>query len=342
MISILNKKIPTKNSPPVYIHIYYLMLSVTFCYLYFHKFVANADFHGVLSSGGIYAVLNFEAVKPLQYRILIPLIFKLISLFHLIPDKPAFFLLIIILTHFILLSFYFLLNRYFVSKEHNWWLAPVILYPMFWNFIILNGQFFYMDFSILLIIIIGIYSIVTQKNNLLILIFFLGVLNHPSAGYLGISFLLYNYRTLFRLKTILYSAALGVIYIGVLSVMDLIFPDTGGYFVLYNLERNLSLFHTLPVYMLVRDAIFNFGGLYFFVFILFFSAVWKKFRSPLLYINLTIIPYVVSVWISFSIEEMRNYIAIIPFIVLVFLIYLSSIKNSYLKPLDAIKSDLNE
>lgn len=342
MTSFLNKNFPTEKYPPVIIHIYYLMVSLTFCYLYYHKFIVKADFYGAYSSGGIYAVLNFEAVRPIQYRILIPLVFKVLTVFKLIPDKAAFFILTIALTYFILLAFYFLLNKYFVNRLHNWWVAPIIIYPMLWNYIILNGQFFFMDFSILLIMITGFYAIVTKKNNLLLFIFFLGVLNHPSVGYLVISFLIFNYKSLFRLKTILYASAMAVIYIGVLTAMDKIFPDTGGYFVLYNLNRNLSLFYTLPAHILIRDAVFNFGGLHLFLFFLFIGGLWKKFRSPFMYINLTMIFYVISVFISFSIEEIRNYVAIIPFITMTFLIYISNFEKSFLKPLDAIKSDSSQ
>ncbi len=340
MIGILNKKYPNDNFPPILIHIYYLMISFTLCYLYYHKLIAKANFISPDSSGGIYAVLNFEAIKPIQYRILIPFIFKAVQtvvfLVKTIPDKALFFIITIGLCYLILVSFYFLLNEYFKSKAMNCWLASIIIYPMIWNYVIMNGQFFYMDFSILLIIILGFYCIVKENYGWLLIVFLLGVLNHPSVGYLIIAFLLYNYRKLLNPKTIIYAAAMGIMYIGIYKFMDYIFPSTAGYFVIYNLPRNLSLIHILPVHIIMRDLLFNFGGLHIFIIVFLLAGTWKKYRGPMLYINLVIVPYVISVFINFSIEEIRNYITIIPFVLILALLFLSTFENSFLKPVERL------
>ncbi|HAX49043.1 MAG TPA: hypothetical protein PK605_05425 [Ignavibacteria bacterium] len=340
MIKFLNKKYPNDNYPSVLIHIYYLMISLTFCYIYYHKFITKADFYSASSSGGIYAVLSGEALKPVQYRILIPLLFKgvqtVIFLVKAIPDGALFFLITIALCYMILFSFYMLLGQYFKGKAMNCWMASIIIYPMIWNLIIMNGQFFYMDFSLLLIMILGFYCVVSEKYNWLIAVFFLGVLNHPSAGYLIPAFLLYNYRKLLKPRTIIYTVIMSALYIGTYKIMDMYFPSTEGYFVIYNLPRNLSMFYVLAPHIILRDIFFNFGGLHFFVLIFFLSGVWKKFRGPLLYVNLVIVPYVVSVFVNFSIEEIRNYVAIIPFVLIVSLLFLSSFDNSFLKPVERL------
>ena len=340
MIKYLNKKYPNDNYPSILIHIYYFMISLTLCYLYYHKFISRADFFSPTSSGAIYAVLDGVAIKPIQFRILIPLLFKAVQsfifIFKTIPDKALFFLITIMLCYMILFSFYLLLGQYFKGRAMNCWLSAIIIYPMIWNFVIMNGQFFYMDFSILLIIILGFYSIVSEKYNWLLVVFFLGVLNHPSVGYLIIAFLLYNYNKLLKPKTILYTVVMSVMYIGIYRLMDSYFPATAGYFVIYNLPRNLSLFTLLPIHIILRDALFNFGGLHIFILIFLFSGAWKKYRSPLLYVNLVIIPYVISVLINFSIEEIRNYITIIPFVIILTLLFLSSFENSFLKPVDRL------
>jgi len=340
LIKFLNKKYPNDNYPSVLIHIYYLMISLTFCYIYYHKFITKADFYSASSSGGIYAVLSGEALKPVQYRILIPLLFKgvqtVIFLVKAIPDGALFFLITIALCYMILFSFYMLLGQYFKGKAMNCWMASIIIYPMIWNLIIMNGQFFYMDFSLLLIMILGFYCVVSEKYNWLIAVFFLGVLNHPSAGYLIPAFLLYNYRKLLKPRTIIYTVIMSALYIGTYKIMDMYFPSTEGYFVIYNLPRNLSMFYVLAPHIILRDIFFNFGGLHFFVLIFFLSGVWKKFRGPLLYVNLVIVPYVVSVFVNFSIEEIRNYVAIIPFVLIVSLLFLSSFDNSFLKPVERL------
>lgn len=345
MVKFFNKRFPTEKYPNIIIHIYYLMLSATFCYLYYHKFINHADFYGTQSSGGIYAVLKFEAIKPIQFRILIPFVYKAIQsvvfILHPIADKPLFFLLTIGMCYLILLSFYFLLNEYFKSKAMNCWLASVIIYPMMWNFVIMNGQFFYMDFSVLLIIILGFYCIVSGKYNWLLLVFFLGLLNHPSVGYLIPAFLLFNYKKLLKKKTIIYTVIMTGMYLGAYKILNDIFASNHGYFIIFNLPRNLELYKELPLHIIGRDALFNFGGLHIFLIVFLFSGVWKRYKGPMLYINLIIIPYVLSVLINFSIEEIRNYIAIIPFIVILALLFLSTFDNPFLKVTDKVQPNPN-
>ena len=333
-MKILDKKLFGAKYPPLIVHIYYFIISVTFSYLYGVKFLPSADFYSPLSTGGIFAVLNGTAVKPVQFRILIPLIFKALSIFSFLNYKILFVIISVVLTYFILISFYALLNCYFKDKIVNSWLPPVIIYPMVWNYILLNGQFFFMDFSVLLFIILGSYFILKEKNISLLILFFLGTLNHPSVGYLIIAFALFNYKKFFKFKTIIYGGAMAIIYIVVYKVMDKIYPGDQGYFILYNLPYNLSLFHILSPLRLLKIGALNFGALHIFFLFFFLSGRWKKFNGPKMYINLTLIPYIVSVWLMFSIHEIRNYIAIIPFFLIPCLMYLSTLENSLLKPVD--------
>jgi hypothetical protein len=340
LINFLNKRFPKDNYPPILIHIYYILISITFCYLYYHKFIVKADFYGNESSGGIYAVLNSEAIKPAQYRLLVPYIFKVVQsgffIFHSIPDKALFFLLTILFCYLILLSFYFLLNEYFKSKATNCWLAPIIIYPMVWNFVIMNGQFFFMDFTVLLIIILGIYAIVSRQNGWLIFIFLFGVINHPSVGFLIPAYLLFNYNRLLKVKTIIYAAVMCLLFSGIIKIMDVYFSSNKGYFVIFNLPRNLGIADIIPVHIIIRDLLFNFGGLHLIILLFIFNGLWKRYKGPMLYINIVMIPYVISVLVNFSIEEIRNYIAIIPFVMITFLLFLSTFQNSFLKPVDRV------
>lgn len=340
MLKFLNKRFPTDSFPELIVHIYYFMSSAAFCYIYYHKFVEKGDFYTHLSSAGIYPVLEGTAVKPMQFRLLIPYVFKLlkvfIGLFHTISDRNLFFLMIIFMCYFILVAFYFLLNEYFRSRAVNAWLAVVIIYPMIWNFVILNGQFFYMDFSVLLIIILGYYFIVSEQPKLLFLVFVIGLFNHPSVGYLIPAYLFFNYRKLLRKETIIYTLIMAVVYVATYKILDRVYPSDEGYFVLYNLPRNLSLFHDLPLHIILRDFVLVFGGLHFLVLLLFITGIWKKYRGPMLYISLVIVPYVVSVFINFSIEEIRNYIAILPFVLMPALLLLASFDNSFLRVTDKV------
>lgn len=341
-MKILNIKLPNERSPSVIIHIYYLMIAITFTYLYYHKFIQGADFYNPVSPGGIFAVANFESVKPLQFRILIPLIFKGLSMLHIVPPKLLFFFINTGLAYLILVSFYFLLGRYFKSKAMNCWLSPIIIYPMIWNLVIMNGQFFYMDFALLLSMIIGFYCIVAKKPNWLLFTFFIGLLNHSGVVYLIMSYLLFNYKELFRIKTIIYSTSLVVIFFGVIAVLNLLLPnDAGGTMLVNNSMRNFSLLWEHPPHLLLRDLFFNFGGLHFIVLLFLVKGLWKRFKGPLLYVNLMIIPFLISMFFTFSIEEMRNYAVIIPNVVLLSLMFLSTFDNNFLRPIDTEGNEIS-
>ena len=338
----LNIKFPNERSPSLIIHIYYLMIAITFTYLYYHKFVQGADFYNPTSPGGIIAVANFESMKPIQLRILIPMIFKALSMLQLVPPKLLFFFINTGLAYLILFSFYFLLGRYFKSKAMNCWLAPIIIYPMIWNLIIMNGQFFYMDFALLLSMIAGFYFIVAKKPNWLLLTFFIGLLNHSGVIYLIMSYLLFNYRELFKIKTIIYSTSMVVIFFGVIYAISYFLPkDTTGQNLVNNSMRNLNLLFEHPPHLLLRDLFFNFGGLHFIVLLFLVKGLWKRFKGPLLYVNLMIIPFLISMFFTFSIEEMRNYAVIIPNVVLLSLMFLSTFDNNFLRPIDTEGNEIS-
>jgi hypothetical protein len=129
---------------------------------------------------------------------------------------------------------------------------------------------------------------------------------------------------------------MSVVYIAAYRIMDKIYPSEGGYFILYNLPRNLSLFGILSTHIIARDIFFNMGGLHFFFLLYIFSGLWKRYRGPMLYINLVVFPYVLSVLFMFSIDDLRNYITIIPFIVIGCLLYLSTFENSFLRPTEKL------
>jgi hypothetical protein len=95
-----------------------------------------------------------------------------------------------------------------------------------------------------------------------------------------------------------------VLYVGIYKFMDYIFSATG-YFIIYNLPRNLRISDIISFHIIVRDILFNFGGLHFLTLIFLLSGLWKRYKGPMLYINIVIVPYVISVLINFSIEEIR-------------------------------------
>jgi hypothetical protein len=314
----------------IFFIIYYFLFSLTFCYLYYQKLVVKADFYSYDSSSGIYAVLNFEAIKVLQYRLLVPFVFKILSLVFPFGDKAVYFLLTVIQTFIIIFVFYHLLNEYFVDRKFNAVIAPVIIYPMVWNYIILNGQLFYVDFSILIFILLGYLFIVRDETRLLLLTFLAGCFNHDSVGFLIVMYLLYNYNKIFTRKVLLTAALMSAIFIAIKYTLSIVFIDNYGVSFRLNHIRNYEHIFEIPLHRNIRNILLIYGGLHILVIIVIRNKVWQRISFSKLAINLTIIPYILVIYFIHSIEEVRNYIASIPFVLIPFLIFLSTIKRSFL------------
>ena len=199
----IKKNIFTRYPSRVLQSIMYLLLSITFCFLYFHKFVVDEDFYRVGWQSGIYTVLAFNAPKYCQFRLLFPLIFKIVAVVTHIGNKGVFFILIIAQTYIIIEIFYRILNEYFVDKTINSLLAPFILYPMVWTFIILNDIYLYYDFTMLLLILLSYLLIIKRKNFWLILLFFIGNFNHNSIAFVILICIIAIYIIIQRLLILL-------------------------------------------------------------------------------------------------------------------------------------------
>lgn len=325
---------------PLGVHIYYTLMSVTICYVYYHKFVARADFYDKLSSGGIFAILSFDSATPVQYRILTPFFYKALqTIFFFVSYKPVYLILITVTVYLIIISWYYVLNVYFSDKQTNSWIAPIILYPAAWNLIILNGQFFNYDFSLLLIMILGFFFILKRQNLYLLLTILIGTFNHDSVIFLIFTYALFNIKNLFKAKTLFYTLLYLAVYLVLIFMLQELFKnnrsdymDTVGaeHFFYNSFNRNLSLLIEFKFHIIVRDIVFNFGGMLLISFLLFFRLRIPLLKSRYFYVLLIIIPYIFVVFYRAGIEEMRNYNAIIPFVTILFLSIFSNLKGSFL------------
>lgn len=315
----------------IQIAVYYFLLSLTFCYTYYQKIGVNSDFYSIDSSSGIFAVLNFEAIKVMQYRIFIPFVFKIYSLLLPFNASAVYFAVQLSMCIAVVYVFYRLLNEFFESRKINLLIAPVILYPMVWNYIILNGQSFYVDFSNLLFIFIGYYFIIRRENIGLLVTAFIGSINHDSIGFLIPMYILFNYKKIFTRKVILVSFLLIAIIGGIKLTLSQVFIDSPSVSFRWNYNRNYEMIFFLPPLHTVRNVLFIFGGLHLIILSGIRNPVWKKISPGRIMINMTIIPYVIIIFFIHSTEEVRNYITAIPFVIIPFLICVSGLENSFLK-----------
>ena len=256
-----------------------------------------------------------------------PLLFGLIKPIAMIFGKALYSVYNTVIVFLILVVYYKFLCGYFRNKKLLLWIAPVILYPILWNFVILNESFQYYDFTAILFTVWGLYFITRENFIGLLVIIILGIINKETIGYLIFSYMLYNYKMIFTKKIIFNTAILGVIIIGTKLLLNYIFRNNPGDPFEIGYYENIRIVKELfSNKVLLKHLVFNFGGLYIFVILLFITGAWKKFYDRrLVYVNLTIIPfYIIGIYVTY-ITEVRVYTELIPMITTLFLIYLSTI-----------------
>lgn len=311
---------------PLAVHAVYSLLSLTVCFLYFQKIISIYDFN---SANSISAVASFDTIKPFQFRLLIPLIFKLFSPFSFVTSKIFFTVYSCIVLYLLLIIYYLLISEYFKNAILNFFLAPAILYPIVWNYILLNQTFQYYDFTAILLFTLGMYFIIKNNFKWTLIIFIIAILNKESAVYLIFSYLLFNYRQVFTKKIIFNTAILAVIFIAYKAALSYIFRYNQGDDIESCLRRNIQILKEITFdFTTIKIILLNFGLLYIFAALLFITGKFKHFENKnLIYINLTIIPYfVIGIFVVYF-TEIRVYAELIPLFTTLTLVYLSSFKS---------------
>ncbi|MBZ0204601.1 MAG: hypothetical protein IT281_08250 [Ignavibacteria bacterium] len=269
----------------------------------------------------------------MQYRVLIPYIFKGLSYVLPLSDVSLFVLIIVVITYFTLLCFRSVLNVYFENRTVNSISAIIIIYPMLWNFMLLNSIFFFVDSAVVLFMTAGFYFIVSKKNYWLLLTVFFATLNHYSSAFIIMAFVLFNYKTLFKKQTLIFSAALSAVFLICLLGFKLKYPyfppEREDGFVMAMPLLAIEAITDMPMSILLKYVILNFGGLHLLALLVMVTGLWKKIKPEFLVIFLFFVPYclIAILRLGIRLEEMRNWIPLIPFITILALILFTGFKN---------------
>jgi len=309
----------------------YLVLSIVICYLYHKKIVAAADWY---APNSLNAVASFNTAKPYQFRLLMPVIFDFFRPLHAVYGKYLYGAWNVAALLLLQVVFYKLLCGYFKNKKYLLWVAPVILYPVLFNYILLNQSFQYYDFTAILLFTVGLYYIMTRNTTAFFIFFVIAIINKETAGYLIFAYMLFNYKELFTREIIRNTAILGVIFTGYKLLLGYIFRANPGDSFEIGYYENIRIVNELfSNKVLLKNLALNFGGLYIFVILLFITGLWKKYPDRRkVFMNLAIVPYYIfGIYITY-ITEVRVYTELIPMITVLFLIFLSSFKFSGLVP----------
>jgi hypothetical protein len=299
------------------------------------KIIQNVD---LTKTNTIDAVLSFETYKPWQFRLFIPFIFVLFKPLSFIPQMTLFTGYSVIVVYLLIVVYCKVLQVYFENRKLVFIAAPLILYPMLWNYILLNSIFQYYDFTSILIFTIGLYFIIKDKFFPLLLVFVAGVLNKETAGYLVVAYILYNYKIVFTKKIILNSILMIAVFLLIKITLGVIFSSNPGDPFEICTYENINIiknFFSNRIYF--THIVFSFGLMYVFLFLLFLTGRWKCFLPRnLVIINLTFLPNLLLGFFVTYYDEVRVYAEFVPLITTLFLIYLSSFEKTGLKRTERI------
>ena len=324
---------PETNKIPPGFHLLYLLAAAGFVYLYCVIITPYIDFNGANS---INAVSSFETYKPWQFRILIPLIFFIFKPLTFISQTTVFWLYSGVIVYLLILVYAKVLCEYFENRKIVLFSATFIIYPMIWNYVILNSIFQYYDFTAILIFTLGLYLIIKEKFLLLNLVFIAGVLNKETSGYLVVAYLLFNYKTIFTKKIIFRGLFMVALYAIIKIILGVIFRGNPGDPVELCMNENIKIiqsFFSNRLYFI--HIVFSFGLIHIFFYILFLTGRWRKFPSRrLLFINLAFFPNILVGFFVTYFDEVRVYAEFIPLVTTLFLIYLSTFRRLNFRPVN--------
>ena len=213
-----------KNIPLAF-HLFYLFLSAGLCYLYYKKIVESVDFN---APNSINSVASLQTAKPYQFRLLIPFLFMLFKPVTFIPEKIIYIIYDFIIVYLIIVVYCKFLFQYFINKKTGLFLAPVIIYPMLFNYVILNQSFQYYDFTSILLFTLGLYFIVKQNFKWFIISFIVAVINKETAVYLIFAYIFFNYKTIFTKRIIINIFFLVFIFAGYKILLSYVFRNNSG------------------------------------------------------------------------------------------------------------------
>jgi hypothetical protein len=318
-------KYPMKTT---YVIFFYFLLSVAVCLPYHIKIVETADWQ---APNSLNSVASFETSKPYQFRLLIPVVFKLMSPLYSLNEKYFYTLFNIIIVTLLLFVYYcILVSHYFENTKYTVFAAAFLVYPMLWNYVILNQTFQYYDFAAVFLFTLGVYFILKENFTGLVVVFIAGIVNKETAAYLIFAYIFYNYRKVLSSYVLLRIFLLVLMFISWKIILEILFSSNHGDSVEIGLYENIRIIkNILSDRVLIKNLLLNFGGLWLFGLLLFISGRWKKFRRrDLLFVNLVIVPYYIfGIFITY-ITEVRVYTELIPLITTLFLIFLSSYERT--------------
>ena len=289
----------------------YLALAAGFALAYLLSTArwSAADFESYV--GGTMRYPN--ALDPFRYRVLMPALGAAISRLPGVTPSLAFQILTVLGAWGILLAFRALLTNA-MRAERATLLAPLILYPMAWNYCLLNRLYFPFDLPAIFFVVLGCHALWRRSWILFYVVLLLASLNRETGGLLVFIYALTVARDLPRARRLAHLAAMLVLWAAVIGGIRWLAGGGGDYARNEWLAGNLA---TLRDMVSLRENALkdwakfalSFGGLAWLL-----PAVRRSQPDFLRGALWAIVPYLAATKTRGIVDEVRHYAELVPLI----------------------------
>jgi hypothetical protein len=275
-------------------------VSLLFAYTYF-QMTANPD-------AELAALAHGEGVRPFQYRVLVPFIAGVIETATHVKLHRIYALLTIVATFSALVAFRRYL-RLFLPENFSSLFALLLIYPIFWNYAVLSGNYNPADIPAVLFFTLGLTAIYRRQLALFYVIFLVSTFNRETSCFLTFAFIFYNLKDGPVVKTLLHAAAQLAIWLAIKALLANIFSANPGYPIFQNaIPNNIEFFGKLL--RLHPPSVFKI-----FVFGFIWTLIPFGWRRLPLFLRRTLwvcVPFLAGMSIVGVLSEVRIYSELIP------------------------------
>jgi hypothetical protein len=141
-----------------------------------------------LDAATLDALTEFKAATPFQLRVMMPALAHIVERIAHVPLPTLYFALSGIAVFGVLLAFEGYLGLFY-SRRFAAAGTLLILYPLFWNYVLLNVLFYPYDMPAILFFILGLRLLIERRWALYYALFFIGTWNKETTCFLTLAML---------------------------------------------------------------------------------------------------------------------------------------------------------
>jgi hypothetical protein len=262
-----------------------------------------------LKEATLSALTAFRAHTPYQMRLLVPALAHLIEQFVHVPLPHLYFGFSVLATIALIVCFRGYLRLFYPSGFAAAG-ALLILYPLFWNNVLLNILFYTYDIPAVVVFVLGLRLLIERRWGLYYLVFFIGTWNKETTCFLTLAMLALYWDQARPARLALHVLAQAAIWMCTKLTLGRLFagnPGSG------NFEHHMLVNLNFLASFFVRPTTWNwrrlltFGGVWVLI-----PLHWPRIPPPLRRLLIVFPIFCMGMFLVGVLSEVRVYAEMIP------------------------------